>query len=182
MINKDKLKSLWPYSGLPVVIAVLLLFQVGTFDAFYILQSGLLLVFGYIIAVLDFQTKKIPNKLVLAMLGAWIIIVVPQLFFNIDATIYLLIDSLIGFVIAGGMFLLVYLISRRGLGGGDVKFMAVAGLYLGMSGVLPAMLVGSVLAGLTGFVLILIKKIGRKDAIPLAPFLYVGILATIFFV
>ena len=72
------------------------------------------------------------------------------------------------------------MVSRKGLGGGDVKLMAVSGLYLGAGSVLPAMLYGSVLAAVTAGVLIALKKIGRKDAIPLVPFLYAGMLITVF--
>ena len=77
------------------------------------------------------------------------------------------------------LFLAVYLVSRKGLGGGDVKFMAASGLYLGVD-VLPAMFYGSVLSAAAGLGLLLAKKIGRRDAIPLAPFLFAGILIVLF--
>jgi len=115
------------------------------------------------------------------MLAAWVIIVTPQLFFDIEGTLMFIRNALFGLLAGGGLPLLIYLISRKGLGGGDVKFMAMAGLYLGLGMILPAMLFGSILAGLTGLVLIIIKKIGRKDSIPLAPFMCAGIILTIFF-
>jgi len=43
------------------------------------------------------------------------------------------------------------------------------------------MLYGTILAALTGLILILLKKLGRKDAMPLAPFIYAGILITVFY-
>ena len=89
-------------------------------------------------------------------------------------------DGLAGFLTGGLIFWLVYAISRGGLGGGDVKLAATSGLYLGLDGVLSMMLYGSVLAASTGVVLILLKKIKPKDQIPLVPFLYVGILLTVF--
>jgi len=92
-----------------------------------------------------------------------------------------LLEAALGFAISGGMFLFVYLISRRGLGGGDVKFMAAAGLYLGFSGVLPVIFCGALLAGVTALALMLFKRLGSKDTMPLAPFLYLGILITLFF-
>jgi len=58
--------------------------------------------------------------------------------------------------------------------------MAAAGLYLGFSETVPAILYGTVLAALVGLVLILLKKIGRKDTMPLAPFLFAGIIITVF--
>jgi Flp pilus assembly protein protease CpaA len=180
-MTKDKLKPLIPYAGLPLILVVLLIMQIGRIETFLVLKNTLLVIFGYIASVLDIKTKKIPNTLVLAMLAAWVVLIVPQLFFSIETAIAYLLDSLLGFAICGGLLLFIYFISRKGLGGGDVKFMAAAGLYLGMSGSLPALLYGSVLAGLTGLILIVLKKIRRKDSIPLAPFLFVGILLTVFF-
>ena len=128
----------------------------------------------------DLREKRVPNRLVAAMASAWVVIVVPQLFLHTEQTLYLVFSGVAGFLLAGIVFLAVYLISRRGLGGGDVKLMAVAGLYLGFGGVLPAMLYGSVLSALTALVLIARKKIKPRDSIPLVPFLYVGMMLTMF--
>jgi prepilin signal peptidase PulO-like enzyme (type II secretory pathway) len=49
-----------------------------------------------------------------------------------------------------------------------------------MNGVLPVILYASILAALTGIALIITKRIKRKDAMPLAPFLYLGILAAVY--
>ena len=139
-----------------------------------------MIIFGCVAAVFDVKTKKIPNNLILAMLSAWLLTITPVLIIDTGAAIRLIKDSALGFAIGGGLFLVVYVISRRGLGGGDVKFMAATGLYVGYGGTLQIVLFGTVLAALTGLALILLKKIGRKDAIPLAPFLFVGILSTVF--
>ena len=176
-----KPKQLLPYSGVPVILALFLMFKAGGADAFTLLRGGLLIILGYAASVIDVKEKRIPNSLVLSILAGWVLTIVPQLFYDVEPTLALILDSLLGSAICGALLLLVYFVSRKGLGGGDVKFMAAAGLYLGFQGVLPAMLVGSILAGLTGGVLILFRKIGRKDSIPLAPFLYAGILVTIFF-
>ena len=180
--KNNKLKSVLPYLGIPVIGAVPLILQAGRTDMFITLRYETLVIFGYIAAVVDIRLKKIPNSLIIAKAAVWILIMVPKIFLDTDAAIVSLVDSAIGFAIGGGLFLLVYLISRKGLGGGDVKFMAAAGLYLGFSGVLSAMLYGTVLAALSGLTLILLKKIGRKDTIPLAPFLYAGILITLVFI
>ena len=49
-----------------------------------------------------------------------------------------------------------------------------------MSAVLPAILYGSILAALFSLILMAAKKLGRKDTIPLVPFLYLGILIVLF--
>ena len=114
------------------------------------------------------------------MMGGWVLIMVPQMFFVTEEALGTKADGLAGFLKGGLIFWLVYAISRGGLGGGDVKLAATSGLYLGLDGVLSMMLYGSVLAASTGVVLILLKKIKPKDQIPLVPFLYVGILLTVF--
>lgn len=144
-----------------------------------LLLYGVLLGFGYFAAVGDLREKKIPNTLVAALLSAWILTLIPQLFYRTEYALWLLLRGGIGFLLSGVLFLTAYLVSRRGLGGGDVKFMAVSGLYLGVD-VLPAMLYGSVFSALVGAGLLLTKKIGRRDTIPLVPFLFTGMLIVIF--
>ena len=174
-------KSFLAYAGLPVITAALLILHPLNTDAFLLLRYEVLSVFGYIIAVNDIKTKRIANPVVLMMLAAWLIMMLPKLFFDTPAAVTLLVDSVFGFAVSAVLFLLVYLISNKGLGGGDVKFMAVSGLYLGFSVSLSAILIGTVLAALTGLTLILLKTITPKETIPLAPFLYTGMLITIFF-
>jgi len=142
--------------------------------------SGILVaVFAAIAAVFDLKTRRIPNRLILCMLGTWLLLSAYEMLTGAETALHTLLDSALGFFIGGGIFLTVYLVSRKGLGGGDVKFMAIAGLYLGLAGTIPAILYGSILAGITGLVLILFKKITRKDKLPLVPFLLVGILMTV---
>lgn len=180
-MTNTQLKLILPYVGIPIIGITLLFLYLNRIDGFLLLQLELIILFGYIATVLDIKSKRIPNMLILAMLGAWVLTMTPKLFLDIDKAVVLLKDAVLGFMVGGGLFLLVYVISRKGLGGGDVKFMAASGLYVGFAGVISAMLYGTVLAALTGVMLILLKKIGRKDTIPLAPFLYIGILITVFF-
>ena len=166
--------------GLPVIMLALLIMQGSRIEPFDLLWRELIIIFGYVAAVIDIKTKKIPNKLVITMFIIWILTITPLMIVDIEWAVARLIDSIIGFLLGGGIFMVVYIISKKGLGGGDVKFMAVSGLYLGVGAVLPSIFLGTVLAALIGIILIAAKKIKRKDPIPLAPFLFVGIALTIF--
>jgi len=168
------------FTGFVIIIFVWLVMFIGELSAFSLTKSALLITLSYIAMVIDINTKRIPNTLVLIMITGWLVLMSSMLLYDIEAGILLLADSIFGLLIGGGLFLLVYLISRKGLGGGDVKFMAAVGLYLGFSETVPAILYGTVLAALVGLVLILLKKIGRKDTMPLAPFLFAGIMITVF--
>ena len=168
------------YAGIPVIVAALLILRAGRLDVYTLLSDGLILAFGYIAAIIDLKAKRIPNGLLIVMLSAWAALAVFRVFFDTDAAVEMLKGAGYGAAAGGGLFMLVYIISRKGLGGGDVKFMACTGLYLGFSGTITVMLCGCVLAALTGLTLIILKKIGRKDTIPLVPFLYIGILPVCF--
>lgn len=175
------LKRIAPFAGIPVFCAILWVLQRNRQEAIVLLLWELLLLFGYLAAWRDIREQRIPNKLVIIMLGVWILVIVPQMFLRMEYTLYLVLSGVVGFLLAGTVFVIVYLVSRKGLGGGDVKLMAVSGLYLGTTNVLPAMLYGSVFAGVIGVILIISKKIGPRDTIPLVPFLYAGMVLAVFF-
>lgn len=165
---------------IPSIIVVLLVaFRYQDLPPVILLMYVVLLIIGYIAAIFDIRERRIPNKVVLALFVCWVIVIIPQLILHRETAIQLSIYGGLGFLINGVLLLLVYYISRKALGGGDVKFMTVAGLYLGPP-ILTAMLYGSVLAAVVSIILIFAKKINRKDSIPLIPFLYVGTVVTMF--
>jgi len=176
---RDYKTFLYGFGLLFILIVWLFMFSEGL-SVHSLVKFVMLIILSYLAMVYDITTKRIPNWLVLVMAAGWVLIVIPVLFHNIENGTRIIVDSISGVLIGGGMFLLVYFISRKNLGGGDIKFMAAAGLYLGFSGTIPVMLYGSILAAGTGMVLIMFKVIKRKDPIPLAPFLFIGIIITLF--
>jgi leader peptidase (prepilin peptidase) / N-methyltransferase len=82
---------------------------------------------------------------------------------------------------AGGFLFLVVLVYPRGMGMGDVKLVAVMGLYLG-SAVAPAMLIGFAAGALVGVAMMARHgAAARKRAIPFGPFLALGGLIGLWF-
>ena len=150
-------------------------------DIFALVRLSILIAFAHAAAAGDILSKRVPNKLVLGMLLVWIVIVTVNLYIDIDQALGYLISAGYGLLAGGGLFLLVYLVSRKGLGGGDVKFMAIAGLYLTGRYTLTTMLIGSVFAAIISLILLALKRITRKDSIALIPSIYLGILVTLFF-
>lgn len=173
--NKSVLFYILFYIPLAIVMALIFIRLSERVGAFKILLWEILAVFGYFASAADLRERRIPNRLIQIMAGAWVLVMIPQLFFRLEDTLYELLDGGLGFLACGLLMTMIYLISRKGLGGGDVKFMTVSGLYLGISSVFTALLYGSIFAALTGLILIALKKVGPKDAIPLVPFLYIGI-------
>ena len=173
-------KTALAHIGIPILIIAYIILHSPELHTTLLLRHSLLIAFGYVAAVSDIKSKTISNSLILLMLITWAVFSAPSLLLDPHACLPILIDSALGFFVIGAISLIVYYISRKGLGGGDVKFLSAAALYLGLNASLASTLIGTLLAALTALMLILMKKINRKDSIPLAPFLYIGILFVLF--
>ncbi len=133
----------------------------------YCILSSVLIV----ITLIDWRTFEIPDGLNLTIL----ILGVVQLCFDLSHwPLYI-----IGAVSVGGLFLILWLATKgRGIGFGDVKLMAAAGLLLGWQKIILALIIGSV----AGSVIHLIRMrggAGRKLAF--GPYLSAGIWIAAFF-
>jgi leader peptidase (prepilin peptidase)/N-methyltransferase len=96
------------------------------------------------------------------------------------------IESLIGILLGGGILLLVawgyhLLTKREGMGGGDIKLLAMIGAFLGWKGVIFTIFAGSAIGTAAGVVVALRSGGGRKLAIPFGPFLSLAALLYLFF-
>ncbi len=94
-------------------------------------------------------------------------------------------DSILGILIGGGSLFLVaflyeILTKKEGMGGGDIKLLAMLGAFLGWQAVLPIVFISSFLGSLVGVPLMLLKKADGKLAIPFGPFLAAGALIFLF--
>ena len=70
--------------------------------------------------------------------------------------------------------LIAALIIRNGFGGGDIKMMAAAGLFLGLDKTIIAGLIAFFIAGFYGVYLLFTKKRGAREKVKLAPYLALG--------
>ena len=84
------------------------------------------------------------------------------------------IDSLIGVLVGGGIFLVIIVASRGGMGAGDMKMGAMLGAFLGWKLVLVAILVAILVGGALAIGVLATRRKGRKDALPFGPFLALG--------
>ena len=173
-------KKLLPYAAIPLIIVAYLVLKYKADDIMTILRSVSLIAFGYVAAYLDFKTRKVPNKLVLIMLAVWAVLMAGYVIVDIEPAIKLLVQSLIGGAAAGGLFLAIYYVSRKGVGGGDIKLIAVMGLFMTMAKLMPMLFFSALSSALFSAVLLITKRATMKSAIPLVPFLYLGTLIIIF--
>jgi len=89
-----------------------------------------------------------------------------------------LLNSLVAGVGAFLVFLIIFLVYPRGMGGGDPKLAGVVGLLVGFPGVLFALWLAVVGGGLLAITLLVTGKKGRKDSIPFGPFLAASAIIT----
>lgn len=66
------------------------------------------------------------------------------------------------------------ILGRGALGGGDVKMMAVLGLWLGVNGIITTACIGFILGGVAAIIMLLCKVHGRNDFFAFGPFLIIG--------
>ena len=90
-----------------------------------------------------------------------------------------IINGVIGGATGLAFLLIPALISRGGLGWGDVKMAALIGLVTGFPLVIVSLLMGVIIGGLVGGILLLLKKKKRKEPIPFGPFLAVATIVTL---
>ena len=92
-------------------------------------------------------------------------------------------DALIGAIAGGGVLWLVgeayYRYSgQEGMGGGDVKMLAMIGAFLGWKLMVMTLVLSSVLGSLIGILVIVVKRGGMKYALPYGTFLSLGALVS----
>lgn len=73
-------------------------------------------------------------------------------------------------LIGGGIFLLLAVVSKGALGGGDVKLIAALGLWLGSENLLSVVLTGTIFGGLAALLMIIAKKKDRKSYFAYGPY------------
>ncbi len=94
-------------------------------------------------------------------------------------------DALIGLLLGGGVLFLVawgyqWLARREGMGGGDIKLLAMIGAFLGWKGVAVTLFIASLTGTLAGLAVMLRRTEGMKAAVPFGPFLSIGAIAYLF--
>ena len=141
------------------------------------LELTLLFIFAgvlLLIALIDYKVQIMPDGLVFAtalggLLYGWLYL--PGCITN----------SLLGALIVCGIMLAIFIISRGGMGGGDVKLSAAAGLWLGVDATLIFLLLAFMAGGIYSAVLLVSGSKKGKEAIPFGPFLCAAAFVTVLY-
>ena len=152
------------YPVIEIITALLLLagfFKFGlTFDflVYFVLAPTLV-----IITVVDIKHQIIPD-----------VITLPGLALGLAAGSYSIgyANSFMGFLLGCGLFYLLAILSNGGMGGGDIKYIAAAGAFVGWQKVLLIIFIGAFLGTFVGLFQIGFQKKTRKNIIPFGPVSY----------
>lgn len=130
----------------------------------------------FLSALIDAQKKIIPNLIVVTLLVAVILFDLYQIIQNIDNGVVFALSFLIGGGIAFLIFFISMLISRGGVGAGDVKLLTIIGLCTGAAVILDIIFYILLSCFLFSIVMLALRKVKMKDSIPMAPFIYIGLI------
>lgn len=151
-------------------------FGLGTAMGYYFVFISVLIIISFI----DMDHQIIPDILSLPgiLIFASSFYFLPQMTFT---------DTLLGILAGGGSLyavaLVYYLLKKQeGMGGGDIKLLAMIGAATGIKGVFFTIFVGSLFGTFFGILIMIYTKIANsKLKIPFGPFLSLGAILYIFF-
>lgn len=126
-----------------------------------------------VVAFVDQDTMEIPNGFVAAVL----VIAVASMVCVPEPGI---VERIIGFFAVSVPLFLMTVVIPGAFGGGDIKLMAVSGLFLGWKLTLMAFFFAVLGGGIYGIYLLVSGKKERRDHFAFGPFLCVGMTAAVF--
>lgn len=135
------------------------------------------------VSVCDIRTMKIPDRLNMAILAlgmlrqAAVLAAAGGTAAGTAGVPGAFAAALAGGLLAAALPMYLLAVAFPGsIGGGDIKFTAAAGVFLGAAGVLQGAAAGMLLAGVYGAGLLLRHKKTARQTFPLGPFLAAGFL------
>ena len=130
---------------------------------------------------IDLKTRRLPRQIIYwtAALGVPLLCVAALVEREPKRIWMMLLGAAIAFAIMG----LIYVVSRGGMGDGDVRLSPLLGAYLGFLNpglAAVGLFFGFFLGAVVGVVMMLVGKAGRRTALPFGPFLALGTIIAIF--
>ncbi|MFT4412800.1 prepilin peptidase [Fredinandcohnia humi] len=122
-----------------------------------------------IIFVSDVKYMIIPDKILLVFAVFFVIL---RIFIPLTPWW----SSIFGAIVGFSLLLLIAIISKGGMGGGDIKLFAVIGLIVGWKLVLLSFFLSTLSGALLGGIGMLFRKIKRGKPFPFGPFIIIGTL------
>ena len=130
--------------------------------------------FALVLAIIDFRSKILPNKYVLALAVTSIVLISVASKFNIEVIVRSIYVSILIFL----AYLAMYFLSKKTFGLGDVKYSFALSLpatfLFGINQTINMHVSAFILGGIIALVLLISKKVSKNHAIAFGPFMTVS--------
>ena len=141
---------------------------------------GAMVFTGFLIALsgIDLRTQLLPDQLTLPLMWLGLIASADNLYFGAKPA---LLGAVAGYLSLWSVWWLFKQITgKEGMGHGDFKLLAAIGAWVGLSGVLPTILLSSLVGAIVGSIWLAMKGRDRATPIPFGPYLAVAGWVTFF--
>ncbi|MEK3995757.1 prepilin peptidase [Psychrobacillus sp. FSL K6-2365] len=165
----------WVYPVMELVTG--LLFAFAYYQLGFTLELAVALLFIsllVIITVSDIAYMLIPDKILIFFLTPLIVL---RVFIPLSPWW----DSIIGAFVGFGVLFLIAVVSKGGMGGGDIKLFFVIGLVLGWIPTLLTLFLASIIGTVVGIISLRRTKQGRKTPIPFGPSIAIAAIISYFY-
>ena len=139
-----------------------------------LLPWGLLVPLGVVLALVDWRTRLLPTYLIAPAYVVLVLLVLAAALVDDDG--HALLRAVLGWLVVGGFYLLMWLIYPKGIGYGDVRLSGLLGIalgYLGWAETVVGGYAGLLVGAIGGVVLVRLRRADRKH-VPFGPFMVVG--------
>jgi leader peptidase (prepilin peptidase)/N-methyltransferase len=131
-----------------------------------------------VITFIDLDHQIIPDVITLPGIPVFFLIAI--FFMGIP-----FMEALLGILIGGGClfaiaFIYELITKREGMGGGDIKLLAMLGAFLGWKSLFFILFVSSLLGAVVGISVMIVRGKDMKYAVPFGPFLSIAAVAYLF--
>lgn len=197
IIGKGSLKKFKtefvPYYGIMIIMFILNIILLMTCKIDFNNWYGNIKLVSYFILLpllvsaflVDLKAEIIPNRLVLTIFEAGLLITVIEGIFS-PSGMTMALHRIVGMLVGGLIFLIITLLGgiisgKEAMGMGDVKFIGALGLFFGLKNIIVVSVL-SFIIGAIGSIIVLIFKIRKPDEyIPFGPFIAISAMITMAF-
>ncbi|WP_227521915.1 prepilin peptidase [Bacillus solitudinis] len=170
---RTPISPLYPTGEMLTVVSVFIVYkEIGV--SFELIPAFMLTILLIISVLTDIREKLILDIVTLPFIGLFVI---TRLFIG-DAPIwYYIVGGIVGF----SLLLLISIVSKGGMGGGDIKLYAAIGIILGPWLTVMSFVLASFVGAIIGVGLLFIGKVKKKQPIAFGPFILIGTLTAYLF-
>ena len=166
----------WPFYICSLLVGILCAFAYKSYgNQPESLMYMILIIILIFLACFDLKYMLLPTKVIYLGVIAGALCRIWQTM--VTREYYFIINGILAAIIGYGIFYVIFygsqwILKKEGLGFGDVRLMALIGMFIGLEHLAIMLIISSLLAALVGSILFLLK--GKSEVFPFGPFLCIG--------